>query len=523
MAASSSADRAQGTTSTLEIERKYDVGPDLGVPDLSGLPGVLRVSEAQEDLLEATYLDTQDLRLRAAGMTLRSRTGGSDAGWHLKLPAGADREEVHAEPSDLDDGVPAALHALVRARTRERDLVPVARLSTRRTVRRLLGEGDQVLLEVADDVVRGEPVGGGAELAWREWEAELVEGERSLLDAVGERLLAAGAEPSGSGSKVGRVLGRRPAQEGAPGWWAARPVTSRKVSAGGVLQAHLQDQVDELVRRDPHTRRDVPDALHKMRVATRRLRSALSTFRVLLDRERTDPLREELRWLAGVLGGARDAEVMHERLRRLVAQEEPDLVLGPVAERVDAALSERHGDAHRVVREELDAERYLRLLDALDALVAEPPLLPLARERATEVLPRIVQRSWKRLDRTMRTAERAEPGAEQDELLHEARKDAKRARYVAEAVVPVFGEPARTYAKAVATLQEVLGEHQDGVVTRDALLEIAQQAQEAGEPSFTYGRLHGTEQARAEAAAARWPEVRAEVSVRRLRRWFDGR
>ena len=157
-----------------------------------------------------------------------------------------------------------------------------------------------------------------------------------------------------------------------------------------------------------------------------------------------------------------------------------------------------------------------------DALVADPPLLPVARERATEVLPRIVQRSWKRLDRAMKTAERTPHGAEQDELLHEARKDAKRARYVAEGVVPVFGEPARTYAKAVAQLQEVLGEHQDGVVTRDALREIGDQAHEAGENAFTYGRLHGTEQARAEAAAARWPDVRAEVSVRRLRRWFEG-
>ena len=505
------------TTSALEIERKYDVGPAAALPDLTGLPGVARVTAPEEHQLEATYFDTADLRLRAATITLRRRTGGSDAGWHLKLPAGADREEVHAEGGE---DVPAALRGLVRARSREADLVPVARLTTRRTVSRLLDERERVLVEIADDVVEGMPVGGGDPLRWREWEAELGAGDRSLLDAVQERLLAAGAEPSGQGSKVGRVLGQRPADGGAAPWWASRPVSSRKVSAGGVLQAHLQDQVDELLRRDPQARRDLPDAVHKMRVATRRLRSALSTFRSLLDRERTDPLREELRWLAGVLGGPRDAEVMHARLRRLVAEEDPDLVLGPVAARIDTALSLRHRQAHAALVEDLDGERYLRLLDALDALVADPPLQPLARERATEVLPGVVRRAWRRLDRAMKAAERAEPGEQQDFLLHEARKDAKRARYVAEAVTPVFGAPARTYAKAVAALQEVLGEHQDGVVTREVLRELGVQAHLAGENGFTFGRLHAVEQARAEAAAARWPEVRAAVSERGLRRWF---
>ena len=87
-----------------------------------------------------------------------------------------------------------------------------------------------------------------------------------------------------------------------------------KGSAGSAVQAHLAEQVAELVARDPQTRRDRRTRLHRMRVATRRLRSALATFRPLLDRTRTDPLREELRWLAGVLGAARDAEVMHARL-----------------------------------------------------------------------------------------------------------------------------------------------------------------------------------------------------------------
>ena len=505
-------------TAVVEVERKYDVGAQTPVPDLTGLPGVDHVL-TETFALDATYFDTEDLRLRAAGTTLRLRQGGGDAGWHLKLPYGADREELHLPGDDAAAGVPAELAALVRARTRSAPLQPVARLSTTRTVRRLVSADGTVLAELADDLVNGRPADAtAADVVWREWEVELVDGPRTLLDDVQERLLAAGATPSGSGSKVGRVLGRRPVAEGQQPWWSGRPLSSRKVTAGGVVQAHLQEQVEELQARDPQVRRDQPDAVHRMRVATRRLRSALRTFRPLLDREATDPLREELRWLADVLGAVRDTEVMHARLRGLVAEQDPALVVGPVAERIDTVLGERYRRAHDTALVELESERYVRLLDALHGLVTDPPLLAAARERAREVLPRLVLRSWTRLDRAMSQAEQS-TGHEQDLLLHEARKDAKRARYAAEAVGQVYGSPAKAYAKAVTRLQEVLGEHQDGVVTREVLRELATAAQEAGESAFTYGRLHALEQARAQAAAAGWPDVHARVSGR-LRRWL---
>jgi len=505
------------TTSAVEVERKYDVGADTSMPDLGGLADVAGVTQDRYEL-DATYFDTDDLRLRAAGVTLRRRTGGSDAGWHLKLPYGADREEVRLD-GETAAQVPGALHALVRARTRQRELLPVARLTTTRTVRRLVTSGGRVLVEVADDVVVGRAADSEGDVSWREWEVELVDGDPAVLDVVERVLLAAGASPSGSGSKVARVLGRRPVAAGQEPWWARRAVSSSKVTAGGVLQAHLREQVEELIARDPQVRRDLPDALHKMRVATRRLRSALSTFRPLLDRARTEPMREELRWLAGVLGEVRDTEVMHARLTALVAAQDPDLVVGPVQARVDEVLSARYRAAHEQVLTQLEGPRYLALLDALDALVAEPPLLPLARERARDILPGLVLRAWKRLDRAMVHAQAAS-GEEQDLLLHEARKDAKKARYAAEGVASAYGKPATAYAKAVTRLQEVLGEHQDGVVTRAVLRELAELAQAAGESAFTYGRLHALEQARADQAAAQWPAVLADASARRLRRWL---
>ncbi|KIF03237.1 hypothetical protein PL81_25435, partial [Streptomyces sp. RSD-27] len=84
-------------------------------------------------------------------------------------------------------------------------------------------------------------------------------------------------------------------------------------TAAAHVLAYLREQRDALVAQDPAVRRDLPDSVHRMRVATRRLRSALATHRKVLDRTATDPLREELRWLAAELGADRDREVLVER------------------------------------------------------------------------------------------------------------------------------------------------------------------------------------------------------------------
>ena len=496
--------------------RTYDADGDAPLPDLTGLPGVDAVGPAHELQVDTMHVDTDDQRLRAAGVTLQHRSDGTDATWHLALPSGRGREELAVDGGP--DEVPQVLAALVRARTRERPLVPVATVRARRVGHLLQDAGGTPLARVAQDEGDGRaPAGDAAE--WRAWEVERLTGDDALLDAVEQRLLAAGARPA-SGSGVDRLLPGTPPVDGERPWWAGRRRRSRP-TAGSAVQAHLAEQVAELLARDPQTRRDLPDGLHKMRVATRRLRSALTTFRPLLDRTRTDPLRDELRWLAGVLGAARDAEVMHDRLRQLVAAEPSDLVLGDVQDRIDVVMGQRHSDAHDQVLAELDGERYLRLLDALDDLVARPPFTPQARKDAAEVVPRLVRRTWRRLDRAMAAAEAAPRGAEQDELLHDVRKDAKRSRYAAEAVQPVFGSPAARFAAAVTDLQESLGDFQDGVVTRAVLRELGAEGDGVGHDGFTFGRLHALEQVKAEAAVAAWPQARAAVSKRRLRRWLE--
>jgi inorganic triphosphatase YgiF len=210
-----------GPDSSLEIERKYAVDAGFVLPDLSVTPGVAAVTGPRAYHLTAVYHDTPGKRLAAARITLRRRTGGTDAGWHLKLPAGAGaRREVHAPLGPGAEGVPDELASLVSEQTGGEPLRPIARLQTTRTVRHLADSAGQVLAEVADDEVTGslpdqstgktegplDPDAWRTAIAWREVEIELVRGAAGLLDAAEQVLLDAGARPSPAASKLSLLL-----------------------------------------------------------------------------------------------------------------------------------------------------------------------------------------------------------------------------------------------------------------------------------------------------------------------------
>ena len=203
-------------TEHLEIESKFDVDTGFVVPDLSGVADGSGVTEPEVRLLAAHYFDTADLRLIAAKVTLRRRTGGPDAGWHLKLSAGAgSRREMQAPLGDEAAGVPPQLASLVAELIGDEPLRVVAVLETQRTVRNLTGAGGETLAEVADDLVTGRLPGPGDDpgepVTWREVEVELVSGGPEILAAARDRLVAAGARPSPSPSKLARLLGTRTA------------------------------------------------------------------------------------------------------------------------------------------------------------------------------------------------------------------------------------------------------------------------------------------------------------------------
>ncbi|WP_228975221.1 CYTH and CHAD domain-containing protein [Streptomyces sp. DH12] len=496
-----------------EIERKYEADPGTRLPDLTAVRGVAAVLDRGVAELDAVYYDTEDLRLAAASVTLRRRTGGADAGWHLKLPvAPGVRDEVHAP---LADEVPRDLAGLVRARTRGAPLVPLVRLRSRRDVRHLVDDRGELLAEASTDTVRAERLNGGgggdATAEWTEIEVELADGaDPAFLDAVDKRLRKKGLAPSGAASKLAKALdhtGRRPPRAPEPDG-----------TAGGHLLAHLREQADRLAAHDAAVRRDLPDSVHQMRVATRRLRSAFRSYRKLLDRSATDPVAAELKWLARELGADRDQEVLTERLTSHVDAVPVTLLLGPVRARLRAWSAAGRARVRARTLAALDGERYTALLDALDALLADPPLRPAAAGPADEVLPAAVLREYDRMATRVDRALGLPPGPDRDLALHEARKAAKRVRYAAEAAAPVLGKRGKRFTKGVKTVQKVLGEHQDSVVARDALRDLAIQAHGAGETAFTWGLLHGREEARADACERRLPRVWAEVEAGKPRR-----
>jgi CHAD domain-containing protein len=388
----------------------------------------------------------------------------------------------------------------------------VARLTTRRRVHRLLDADGTVLAEIADDAVTADAMGDRVTTStWREIEVELVDGTPDVLSAATKALLRAGAKAAAKESKLARALSDRLEATAPPSRPA--PPAGKRPSAGAVAVAHVREQVEELQSRDPDVRMEEHDAVHKMRVATRRLRSALATFRPLFEREVTDPLRDELKWLGGVLGGARDAEVMHERLTGELETLPPELVLGPVAKRIEDELRTTYTEAYGDVLVELDGERYLSLLDRLAALLADPPLTGTARKRADKVLTRRVRHTLLRVQRAVADADEA-PDAEQRDLrMHEVRKAAKRARYAGESVSSVFGKRATKFAAGMESVQEILGAHQDSIVAQRVLLDLGSHAHLDGENAFTYGVLVGVQRCTADATAADYAVVWATVAA----------
>lgn len=494
-----------------EVERTYAAHPGAPLPDLASLPGVVRVGAAEVDELVAAYFDTADLALTRAGVSLRRRSGGADEGWHLKLPVDGGRDEVRLPLSRAREHPPAELRRAVVAWARKAPLHRIAVVETRRTRCDLVAGDGTVLAEVADDDVTGTPEGSQGPVSWREWEVELVEGPSSLLDAADELMGELGVEPSEVQRKILRVLGARVPVA------APLPEVGPDLAAGRVLHLWLHQQVAELHRRDCQVRLGQDEGVHQARVACRRLRSALATYRPLVDREITDELRDEIRWLGRALGDARDAKVVRERLRGLVEDEPPAGVIGPVRSRLDATYDDRARQAWSSVEDVLSSERYLALLERLDRLVADPPWTEKAALPAAEILPRRVRKDWRRLSRRVRGLAQAE---DIDRELHQVRKDAKRVRYAAEALVPVFDGDAKRLAKAARKLTSHLGERQDTMLSRPDLREIGRAADAAGESSMTWGLLLGREQQRTAELDRELPDLWRRASRKKLRRWL---
>ncbi|OBF96286.1 CHAD domain-containing protein [Mycobacterium sp. 852002-51152_SCH6134967] len=461
------------STRHLEVERKFDVGESTVSPSFEGLSAVARVEGSPAHHLEAVYFDTPDHDLAARRITLRRRTGGSDEGWHLKLPAGPDARTEVREPLGDESEVPEALRDIVLAIVRDHPLRPVARISTRRTVNMLYGPDGTPVAEFCDDHVTASAGPGGPEQAWREWELELTDGaDRELLDRLSNRLIDAGAEAAASGSKLARVLAESSAPETA------------SASSDAVHRA-VAEQVEQLIEWDRAVRADVPDSVHQMRVTTRKIRSLLQTSRDAFGISDDAWILDELKQLAAILGVARDAEVLAERYEEALDELPTELVRGPVRERLVDGANRRYAAGLRRSLIAMRSQRYFRLLDALEGLVAAEPALSQDEDERTQAT---IGAAYKRVRKAAKAAAAAEADDDKDEALHRIRKGAKRLRYTAAAT----GES--KVSDRAKSIQSLLGDHQDSVVSRTHLSQQADAAHAAGEDTFTYGLLFRMEE-----------------------------
>jgi CHAD domain-containing protein len=475
------------TVNVNETETKYDAPAGAGLPRLDGLPRVAATSGPEQQRLEAEYYDTDDLRLLRAGITLRQRSGGDDAGWHLKLPLGhGTRREIRRPLNGDTRSVPGELAGLVRVHTRGARLRPVARMTTIRQRLVLLDDAGNSLAEVAADDVSARTLGQSTVVSrWQEVEVELTGGDRRLIEAADDLLRHHDSlRPAGRAAKLARAFGDRlPGPEDPPEPTASSP-------AGQVVLAYLRAQAGRLMSLDPLVRLDEPDAVHQMRVTSRRLRSTLRSFRKILRQDATSGPAADLKWLGGVLGAARDGEVLAEHLRSGLHEVPVELRIGPVEARIQGHFASVSAAAKTELLAALDSDRYFSLLDDLDRLLAEPPCTAEAARPAADVLPAAARRALRQADRRMRRAWEAPTGQPRNEGLHRARKSARRARYVAEAMAPATGTKAARLAKRMKKVQSVLGEHQDTVIARAVARDLGIGAHLAGENAFSYGLLY---------------------------------
>lgn len=506
------------TETTREVERKLRVHALFRLPSLAGVTwGAASIEPQPTFTMTNTYFDTEDLRLFRWGVTLRRREGGPDEGWQMKLPVEGrgegTRDEVKVPIGEVRDTVPAELTTIVSALIREARLVPVVVLRTERSPYLLLDATGAPTAELVDDTVA---VLDGERTAaiFREIEVEavpLADGpiDETVLDDVVAALVEHGAVP-GTASKAASALGPRaaaPPDIPEPRWPGPHD------PAGDAVRALIATHVRRLLMQDIRVHRDLPDAVHQLRVAARRLRSGLQVFRPLLDREWADAIRAELKWAAGNLGDARDTEVLLDRL------DEHTRLLDPQAAEharaiIDPALSERLRASLEAALEQMSTDRYRALLVTLVEAAQSPRLTDLAHEPCDEVLPALVAKSWHRLRRDVRDLRLDSPSVE----WHETRIAGKRARYATEAVVPVFGKRAKAFADALSDVTDVLGTHQDAHVSQTTLRELAERA--SGPQGFALGLLHGIEIDAEMADRHRferlWPSIREAARRSRL-------
>lgn len=487
---------------------RLEAPPHFDPPRLTDLGQGVEVSAPVRTQVNSVYWDTPDMRLARWGCSLLAV---QDQAWEVDVPAlhpskGRVSETVMIAGGPADP--PDAALDLLRAYVRTARLGPVARLKrVRQTVQVVGGNGTGICVQ-SDEV----SVLAGRRVAARYRELVLDAGrdaDTAIVHGVIARLRAAGAGGPDPVPEYARILG--PASTEAPEIVVPEPGPQSTLTEA--VTAAIAGSVVRLMRHDAMVRVGDIEAVHQARVATRRLRSDLGTFEGLLESDPGDDLRDELKWVTALLGDVRDADVLIERLSSRMA-----VIPGPAAGQraILGRLNARRDDARTRMLAGLRSQRYAILLDRLVTIAIDPPLSVDGDRLARPLLPRLVSRPWAKLDKAVEHLGN-DPS---DQALHAVRIAAKRARYAAEAVVPVVGKPARRFAEGVAALQQSLGDYNDTVVAREWLGEVASHLGAVG--AFYAGVLTERERLLGGEALSNWREAWRKLDRKKLHDWLPG-
>ena len=468
---------------TLEREVKLKTGHTFRMPHFPGEPLPPR-------LFTSTYFDTVDFRLARLGVTLRRRTERHRVLWQLKLPRQDARLEV--EMTSGRPTPPAPLDDLLFGLLRREPLTAMAKLQTRRSGIRVQ-HYDKPIADVVIDRVRilnARRVVGHL----REIEVELRSGKEKERAAIVTALREAGAYDGDSRPKVFQALNLNVSSPCLP---ESAPFPER-------LKAILHKQLRDILLHDPGTRLGQdPEELHRMRVGIRRFRALLRASRVLLEPEWYASLQEELRWLGAMLGTVRDQDVLLEQLYTEAH------VLPPAErktfERLLTTFETHRAQARGELLDALRSDRYLDLLGRLER-AAQAPALRAAPESS---LIHLAAQEFKQL---IKAGKRGN-GNPSDHELHQLRIRTKRTRYAAELALETMGKSATRFVRQTKRNQDILGEHQDAIVTEERLRQLLRTTRGV-KTAFAIGQIVERLRARRRRTKAIFPREWAKLKKR---------
>lgn len=436
---------------TREEEKKFRIPPGFQIPPDIGEP-------IQPRLFTSTYFDSEHHRLGQLGLTLRKRVEQSHGVWQLKIPNGGVRLEL--EIASGSRSIPWEFQDLLRSFFRKQEAVQLGKLRTRRKGVRIQKDG-QVLAEVVLDsvaLIRDKKVVH----AFQELEVELQGGTAAQLKPIQKILLRAGAEEKPLQAKIFQAL-QLPYPLSLEFSDSSAPPTD-------YIRERLHSQFLQMLRNDPGTRlgRD-SEALHQMRVATRRMRAIIRAVSSFLAREWTDPVRQELGWVGSLLGEVRDCDVLLESFRQNFHD------FSSPEQRSFETILKNFEDQRSVARakllEGLRSDRYLNLLNHFEDSLNHLPFQP-----TPLTITELARKAFHKVQDFVNTSDSLFRKSE----LHRIRRLLKRARYALELAEPLLGKRAKRFLQQAKDAQDLLGQHQDAVVAEQRLLALKQHSRGTG-------------------------------------------